>query len=60
MNRTGLPGDRAQAISARLLSPRSSPGRAAWPITLENWQDAPLSRWGFAHAEQIVPAAVIR
>ncbi|MFF5138218.1 serine hydrolase domain-containing protein [Streptomyces sp. NPDC013157] len=35
-------------------------GGRPWPITLDNWQDAPLSRWGFAHAEQIVPAAVIR
>jgi CubicO group peptidase (beta-lactamase class C family) len=35
-------------------------GGRPWPVTLDNWQDAPLSRWGFAHAEQIVPTAVIR
>ncbi|MFE9095379.1 serine hydrolase domain-containing protein [Streptomyces sp. NPDC007264] len=35
-------------------------GGRPWPITLDNWQDAPLSRWGFAHVEEIVPTATIR
>ncbi|NBM16622.1 serine hydrolase [Streptomyces sp. GC420] len=35
-------------------------GGRPWPITLDNWQDAPFSRWAFAHAEEIVPTATVR
>jgi CubicO group peptidase (beta-lactamase class C family) len=30
------------------------------PITLENWQQAPYSRWGFAHVSELITTASIR
>lgn len=29
------------------------------PVTLANWQQAPFNRWAFAHANELVPTAVI-
>ncbi len=39
--------------------PRDARLPADRPVTLANWQQAPFNRWAFAHANELVPTAVI-
>lgn len=39
--------------------PRDASIDADEPITVANWQDPPFNRWGFSHAAELVPTAVI-
>lgn len=53
------PARRRPATAAELALMQGAPPPAGQHVTLANWQDGPYNRWGFQHAGEIVPSAVI-
>ena len=54
----GAVGGAAVSTVAAELQP--GPGLHRRPeLNLKNWQQAPFSRWGFSHVEELIPTAVI-
>ncbi len=52
-------GDRGPATAAELGLMEGAPPPPAQHVTLANWQDGPYNRWGFQHAAELVPSAIV-
>jgi len=52
-------GGRGPATAAELGLMEGAPPPPGQHVTLSNWQDGPYNRWGFQHAGELVPSAVV-
>lgn len=52
-------GRRGPATAAELGLMEGAPPPAGQHVTLANWQEGPFNRWGFQHASELVPSAVV-